>query len=129
MRTRRPHFATQSQEHSNSWYDLFEDWELIEASFLQQYGIRLRKEDDMQWTEFTSLLSCINSDTPLGNIVSIRAENDQEKLKNFSPEQRRIRAEWRTKHMKVQKPVTEAQKADYNMAMEGFKQMFINMAK
>ena len=49
----------------------------IEASFLKQYGIRLREDDNMSYSEFCSLLSNIMPDTPLGQIVSIRAEKDQ----------------------------------------------------
>lgn len=48
----------------------------------------------MPWTEFCQLLIGIGPDTALGRIVSIRAENDKDVLKHFTPEQRRIRAEW-----------------------------------
>lgn len=65
-----------------------------------QYGIRLRAEPDMSWDEFCTLLAGIMPETPLGQIVQIRSENDREKLKNFSPEQRRIRNEWRTRELK-----------------------------
>lgn len=77
-----------------AYYDLFDDWELIESSFLKQYGIRLRQDDDMSWSEFCSLLSGIMHDTPLGAVVSIRAEKDPKTLKTFTKEQRRIRNDW-----------------------------------
>ena len=73
---------------------MFDDWELIESSFLKQYGIRIRREDDMPWTEFCSLLSGIMPDTPLGRIVTIRSEIDPKVLKNFTKDQKRIRNEW-----------------------------------
>ena len=76
-------------------YDLFDDWNLIEASFLKQYGIRLRNDDDMSYQEFCSLLSGIMPDTPLGQIVAIRSEKDSKKIKNFTKEQKRIWREWR----------------------------------
>mgnify|MGYP001388089426 CR=1 FL=1 len=79
---------------SEAYYDLFEDWELIEASFLKQYGIRLRQDDDMTWQEFCSLLSGIMHDTPLGMVVAIRAEKNPKVIMNFTPEQKRIRNEW-----------------------------------
>lgn len=79
---------------------MFEDWGLIEASFATQYGIRLRQEEDMSWGEFITLLSGLNSKTPLGQIVAIRSENDKEMLKHFTPEQRRIRNEWRSRKFK-----------------------------
>jgi hypothetical protein len=79
---------------------LFDDWELIESSFLKQYGIRLRQDDDMSWSEFCSLLSGIMPDTPLGKIVEIRAEKDPKVIKNFTKDQRRIRNDWIIKRNK-----------------------------
>ena len=86
------------KKEENKWYDLFEDWELIEASFLTQYGIRLRLVDDMSWNEFCTLLSGIMTKTPLGQIVSIRAEEDKDILNNFTEEQHKIRNEWRNRN-------------------------------
>ena len=48
----------------------------------------------MCWSEFCTLLSGIGHETPLGTIISIRSEKDAEKLKNFTPEQNRIRREY-----------------------------------
>ena len=87
-------FETSNNE---AYYDLFDDYGLIEASFAQQYGIRLRNEDDMTWDEFCNLLSGLNGYTPLGNIVRIRSEKDRETIKKFSPEEKRIYTEWRKK--------------------------------
>ena len=86
------------RKEENKWYDLIEDWELIEASFLTQYGIRLRVVDDMSWNEFCTLLIGIMPKTPLGQIVSIRAEEDKDILKNFTDDQHRIRNEWRNRN-------------------------------
>ena len=47
----------------------------------------------MPWREFKQLLTGIGPDTPLGRIVAIRCEDDKDVLKNFTPDQRRIRAE------------------------------------
>ncbi len=77
------------------YYDIFDDWGLIEASFQTQYGIRLRTENDMSYQEFCSLLSGIMPDTPLGQIVSIRSEKDPKKLKDFTKGQKKIWREWR----------------------------------
>ena len=115
----RPDFNQSSS--SESWYDLIEDWELIEASFTQQYGIRLSR-DDMSWWEFQSKLQLLNEKTPLGQIGSIRAEDDSETLKHFTNEQKRIRSEYRNKKAK------NINKKDYDEAMKGFKEMFIAMA-
>jgi hypothetical protein len=77
-----------------SWYELREDWSLIEASLAKQYGIRIRKHTDMSWTEFCTLVSGLMPDTPLGQIVAIRSERDPKVLKTFTPEQKRIRNDW-----------------------------------
>lgn len=76
---------------------MFDDWALIESSFATQYGIRLEREFDMSWTEFFNLLSGLTHETPLGLIVSIRAESDKERLKGFNKDQMKIRSEWRRK--------------------------------
>lgn len=58
----------------------------------------------------------------LGRIVAIRAEEDEEILKHFTPEQRRIRREWRNKQaMKVSEE-------DRDKFLEAMKQAFIDMA-
>lgn len=67
-------------------------------------------------------MSGLDGKTPLGRIVSIRSENDPEMLKQFTPEQRRIRAEWRLKQTK--KMPKQDLVAVYNM----FKNAFISMA-
>ena len=106
---RRPDFA-QSETSSNDWYDLYEDWDLIDASFAKQYGIRLRNEPEMSWSEFSTLLAGIMPETPLGQIVSIRSEDDKETLKHFTPDQHRIRNEWRSRQARgmMQDPETAA---------------------
>lgn len=87
----------QRERNSEPYYDLMEDFDLIVSSFLSQYGYRIYSNDfkSMRWDEFKALLSGLSPDTPLGRIVSIRAEDDPDALKNFTPEQRRIRSEWR----------------------------------
>lgn len=96
MRTWRHDFKTK-QKTENNYYDLFDDYALIESSFLEQYGIRLRETDDMTWDEFCTYLSGLNEKTPLGRIVAIRSEKDPEIIKNMTPEQKRIRREWEKK--------------------------------
>ena len=53
----------------------------------------------MKWREFKALLTGLNGSTPLGNIVSIRSETDPETIKKFSPDQKRIRNEWRIRQI------------------------------
>ena len=76
----------------------------------------------MKWREFSALLSGIGPDTALGRIVSIRAEEDKEMLKSFTPEMHRIRSEWRNRiaHQKDQKTC--------NDFVEAMKKAFMDMA-
>jgi len=53
----------------------------------------------MEEAEFFNLLSSFSSETPLGRVVQIRAEDDKTTLKNFSKDQHRIRNEWRNKFL------------------------------
>lgn len=77
----------------------------------------------MSWMEFKTLLSGIAPDTPLGRIVSIRAEDDPDIIKGFTQEQKRIRSEWRSRIAK-EKPKEEAE-AMY----ESLRKAFIQMAR
>lgn len=70
-----------------------DDYDLIEASFLAQYGIRLRTTE-LDFAEFLNLTSCLMPDTPLGQIVAIRAETDGETIRNFTDAQRKIHDDW-----------------------------------
>ena len=91
-----PDFKNKQQiDYDNLWYDLYKDWDLIEASFLQQYGIRLRNTD-LTYDEFSIYLAGLLPDTPLGSIVQIRSENNRDTLKHFTPQQKKIRSEWRS---------------------------------
>lgn len=76
----------------------------------------------MKWDEFKALLCGISTETPLGRIVSIRAEDDKDILKHFTKEQRRIRSDWRNRNAKT---VTEEEMA---VMLEQLKQGFISMA-
>lgn len=97
---RSPDFSGETKSREESFYDLREDWSLIESSIAKQYGIRMRASSDMRWGEFSTLISGLMADTPLGQIISIRAEKDYKVIKSFSAEQKRIYNEWRTKTAK-----------------------------
>lgn len=99
------------KKHSENYYDLIDDYDLIESSFLKQYGIRLRTCEDMSWSEFSNLLAGLMPDTPLGRIVSIRSESNVEVISKFSDDQRRIRNEWivrRNKRLRSDKNAYDA---------------------
>ena len=96
---------------------------MIVASFQSQYGLRLSKEiHTMTWDEFRDLLVGISPETPLGRIVSIRAEDDKEVLKHFTKEQLRIRSEWRSRNAK------KVSEANMNDILNSLKNAFISMA-
>lgn len=48
----------------------------------------------MHYSDWLSLVSGIMNDTPLGQTVRIRSEDNKEMLKHFSPYENRIRREW-----------------------------------
>lgn len=68
------------------------------------------------------MLSGLDSKTPLGNIVSIRAETDPEVIKSFSKEQKKIRNEYQRKLAK------EKSQNEVDSAIESFRQAFIKLA-
>lgn len=70
-----------------------DDYDLIEASFLSQYGIRL-KTTELQFDEFLNLVSCLMPESPLGQIVAIRSETDVEVISNFNDSQKQIYNDW-----------------------------------
>lgn len=119
---KQKHDFTQ-KNNQDSYYDLREDWNLIESSLAKQYGIRIRNEKDMPWTEFCTLLSGLMPDTPLGSIVSIRAETDRKVIKEFNSDQRKIHTEWKTKMSKLK----ALDKEGYERDMEKLSKMFNTM--
>ena len=62
-------------------------------------------------------------ETPLGQVVSIRAEEDPEIIKCFNDEQRRIRDEWRSRQS------SGMSESDYNAAMAQFSAFFRSMVQ
>lgn len=76
----------------------------------------------MPWIEFKQMLSGLGLDTALGRIVSIRAEDDQDIIKHFSKDQRRIRNEW------LKKRAATVDKKELDSVLEQLKQGFIQLA-
>lgn len=121
--TRRWKNDFKNQSNSEAWYDFEEDWELIASSLKTQYGYSIRKEiENMSWAELSSDISGLMGDTPLGNIVQIRSEDDRERLKNFTQDQKNIRWKYRMKmaqnvdQEEFKKVITDLQKAFKEMA-------------
>lgn len=110
-------------KNNENWYDLEEDWDLIASSLKKQYRYSIRKEiNEMCWAELCNDISGLMSDTPLGNIVEIRSEEDKEKLKYFTQEQKNIRWKYRTKISK------NVDKEEYKKVIAEFQKMFKGMA-
>lgn len=115
-------FRAPSNDKDRRWYDLREDWPLIEASFAEQYGIRLRREPGMTYGEFAALLSGLLPDTPLGHVVAIRSEQNPERIRQFTPAQRRIYDEWAGRGLRMAEP------AAYDEAMRQMEQFFLALS-
>lgn len=76
----------------------------------------------MEWSEFCVLLGGIMPDTPLGQVIEIRSEENKEMLKLYSPTQRAIRNEWRSRMARdMQKGKTED---DMDKLMGSIEKMF-----
>ena len=76
----------------------------------------------MKWKELKPLLIGIGPDTALGRIVSIRAEDDEEVLKHYTPEMKKIRNDWRNRMAKERSP------EETQNFLESMKQALIQMA-
>lgn len=110
---------------SDCWYDFYEDFPLIEASITSQYGIRIRQEyDTISWAEVKNLIRGLGPKTPLGEIVAIRSENDKNALKNFTPEQHKIRNAWRNKVAANKLKDVEKLDKDMDFLQKAFEKMF-----
>ena len=110
-------------ESSDPYYDLIDDFDLIVASFQSQYGLRLSQDlKGMKWAEFRALLEGLDPNSPIGRVISIRAENDPKIIKYYTKEQQRIRNEWRLKKTK------KASVEDMGKVLDGFKAAFLSMA-
>lgn len=105
-----------------------DDWPLIEASFASQYGIRLRQEgNSMSWNEFSSLLSGLLPETPLGRIVTIRSETDEDTIKHFNKDQQKIRNEWLKRKPTAKEIKSKEDLIQYNIEMENLNKMLQQM--
>ena len=117
-------FAASTPKPTNQWYDIREDWHLIEASIASQYGIRLRQSADMPWSEFTNLVAGLLPETPLGAIVRIRSEDDPKMLEQFNSDQIAIRSKWREKQALQQLSNHEVLKQSMDNLSSMLKSMF-----
>lgn len=78
----------------------------------------------MSWSEFCSLLSGLMADTPLGQVVAIRAEKDMKVIKKFSKEQKRIFDQWKLGRAKERKKDKKAYMDYWLKVQQEFKKAF-----
>lgn len=67
---------------------------MIEQSIAKQYHILPSEQGDLSYSDWSKLVSGLMHDTPLGQVVAIRSEDDKDVLKKMTPEQRAVRSEW-----------------------------------
>ena len=82
-----------------------------------QYPGKDLYDDTMDWKEFITLLAGLRKETPLGQMIAIRSEEDPQILKQFSVEQKQLRTQWRTTCMK-QYPERIGEKEQLEMLSE-----------
>lgn len=77
---------------------------------MSQYGLRLRTREfeSVGWDEFKALLAGTSPESALGRVVAIRAETDEDAIRRFGPDQRRIYDDWRDKAASATTPQTYA---------------------
>ena len=107
------------------WYDLEYDRVLIEQSIAKQYRVLPSEQGDLRYSDWIKMVSGLMDDTPLGRIVMIRSETDKERIKNFSPEQRRIQSDW--KRFRSQR-LQHFDSNDYDKQMRALESMFASLA-
>lgn len=78
----------------------------------------------MTWSEFSTLLKGIMPETPLGQIVSIRSEEDKDMLKNFTKDQHKIRNEWRNRNNPVRDMSEEEKEEQIKKVQDLFAKAF-----
>lgn len=115
--------TTDFKQKSDLWYNPEYDRDLIEQSIAKQYHILPSKQGELSYSDWTSLVSGLMEDTPLGQIVLIRKEDDRERINNFSPYERRIYNEWRDFIAKRKREDVK----NTTLAIKNLEEMFRNM--
>ena len=66
---------------------------LIEQSIAKQYHVLPSEQGELSYCDWAKLVSGLMHDTPLGQVVALRSEDDPEILKHMTAEQRAVRRE------------------------------------
>ena len=67
---------------------------LIEQSIAKQYGVLPSEQGSLKFSDWSKMVSGLMEDTRLGRMVELRMLNDPQRLRQLTPEQKRLRAEW-----------------------------------
>ena len=109
-------------DQNNCWFDVEYDKVLIEQSIAKQYGVLPSEQDDLHYSDWSKMVSGLMEDTPLGRIVSIRSEKDQNVILKFTSEQKRVRTEWM--NFRLQRQTNEK---DIKQSMKNLQSMLASM--
>lgn len=100
---------------------------MIIQSVAKQYGLLPSEQEELSYSEWLILIGGLMEDTPLGQTVLIRKEENKERLKHFTQHEHHIRNEWRNFRAK-QKLSSGAIKKPEDVAAH-FEKMFAAMFK
>lgn len=67
---------------------------MIARSIAKQYLVLPSEQEDLRYSDWAQMVSGLMDDTPLGQVVRIRMENNPDVTKNFTPAQRQIKNDW-----------------------------------
>lgn len=80
------------KEESEKSFDFEIDADAIYASFVKEYGIRL-KDTEMHWYEFRTLFGNLSDDTPIGKLIRLRTMKEEDVPKDKLTEFRKLKEE------------------------------------
>ena len=128
MQKRQRHdFSRKTQSKlEESLYDLDYDRELIIQSIAKQYNILPSEQENLHYSDWYRLVAGLMHDTPLGQIVRFRSEDNKAIIKNFDRYEKQIRSEWTAcRSQKARETFTEQDKLETARYFERlFKGMF-----
>lgn len=110
-----------------TWYDTEFDKDIIAQSIAKQYHILPSEQEQLHYSDWYQLVAGLMPDTPLGRVVSIRSETDDEIIKSFGEFEKRVRLKWNAfRSSKLQIETTDEDKL---VIAEHFNKMFAKMFK
>lgn len=83
------------------------------------------EQENLHYSDWVSLVAGLMHDTPLGQVVRIRSEDDQDIINQFGPYENRLRSEWR--EFRSEHTIAVATEQDKLEVANYFKNLFSNM--